>query len=685
MLAKLADAASHDRIVGQDNLVFEPKYDGIRALIDIQVNPEISVSIYSRLGNDKSDQFPEIVEPLTRLARRLKRPVLLDGEIVATDAKGHPLGFQHLQGRIHARGLRSHHSSRAAPVAFIAFDILRDGDDDLRPLSFEERRARLATVFRRPGSSVLRLIDSTVGGGRKVRAKAKRSGWEGIVAKDPHGRYFSGRHASWQKLKFVNTEEFVIGGWTEPRHSRRHFGALLLGYFPEGAGDSDELVFAGQVGSGFTDAELDRVAAQLVPLIAHDSPFVEFPRKGKGDHWVEPSLVAQTKFTEWTLDGLLRNPVFLGLRDDRNAEDISLPDRRPRKKPPPRPATVTRRTKTAAPPAPARKHPEPRTDDLLESLEQMEQTRRRGTLVLSDGARVPIGNLHKIFWPDQGITKGEFLRFYLRMAPYILPVVEDRPLVMKRFPNGVEGQSFYQHRAPDPIPDGLRVSEIRESPERTDSGVPYIVGGQLQALLYMAQLAVISQDPWFSRLSTITDADQVALDLDPMPGATFNQTLDVACWLHDELEKLGTPSFPKTSGSEGVHIFIPLPPGTPYEAGMIFCQILATVVATAHPDVATVERMVKKRRSGTIYIDYLQNIYGKTLACAYSARASEFAGVSTPLAWTEIHGGVKSGLAPQDFTVRSIFSRLDQIGDLWAGLRTTTPANLESALGRPQA
>ena len=330
MLAELADAASHDRIVGQDNLVFEPKYDGIRALIDIQVNPEISVSIYSRLGNDKSDQFPEVVEPLTRLARRLKRPVLLDGEIVATDAKGRPLGFQHLQGRIHVRGLRSHHSSRAAPVAFIAFDILRDGDDDLRPLSFEERRARLATVFRRPGSSVLRLIDSTVGGGRKVRAKAKRSGWEGIVAKDPHGRYFSGRrHASWKKLKFVNTEEFVIGGWTEPRHSRRHFGALLLGYFPEGAGDSDELVFAGQVGSGFTDAELDRVAAQLVPLIAHDSPFVEFPRKGRGDHWVEPSLVAQTKFTEWTLDGLLRNPVFLGLRDDRKAEDISLPDRRP--------------------------------------------------------------------------------------------------------------------------------------------------------------------------------------------------------------------------------------------------------------------------------------------------------------------------------------------------------------------
>ena len=182
------------------------------------------------------------------------------------------------------------------------------------------------------------------------------------------------------------------------------------------------------------------------------------------------------------------------------------------------------------------------------------------------------------------------------MAPYILPVIENRPLVMKRFPNGIDGKSFYQHRAPDRLPDELRVTIVREKPDRPDSGVPYLIGGQLQTLLYMAQLAVISQDPWFSQLSSIEAIDQVALDLDPMPGATFNQVLDVACWLHDELVRLGIPAFPKTSGSEGIHIFIPLPPDTPYEAGMIFCQVLATVVATRHPETATVERMVKKRR-----------------------------------------------------------------------------------------
>ena len=678
MLAELAAPATHDRILRMEDLVFEPKYDGIRALIDVRISPEVSVAIYSRLGNDKSDQFPEIVGPLTRFARCLEHPLLLDGEIVAVDRAGRPLGFQHLQGRLHVRGLKTHRS-QSASVAFIAFDLLRNGEDDLRPLPFEQRRKTLEELFRRPGSSVLRVIDSVPGSGRKLQARAQRSGWEGIVAKEPGSRYLSGRrHASWQKLKFVKTEEFVVGGWTEPRQSRRHFGALLLGYFPEGSDDADRLVFAGQVGSGFTDAELDRVASQLAPLIVHDSPFSEFPRKGKGDHWVEPVLVAQTKFTEWTLDGLLRNPVYLGLRSDKHAENVRLPDRRPGRK---RQDETPRPRKPEARGSRASSATMSASDDLLGELERLEAEKRRGTLFLPDGARVPVGNLSKIFWPASGITKGEFVRFYVRMAPYILPVVEDRPLVMKRFPNGVAGKSFYQHRAPDPLPDGLRVTEVRESPDKPDSGVPYLVGGQLETLLYMAQLAVISQDPWFSRLPDITHADQVALDLDPMPGAPFTQILDVACWLHDELEKLGTPSFPKTSGSEGVHIFIPLPPGTPYEAGMIFCQILATVVATQHPEVATVERMVKKRRKGTVYIDYLQNIYGKTLACAYSARASPFAGVSTPLTWTEIREGVKSGLTPQDFTIRSIFSRLDQAGDLWAALRRTEPADLEAILG----
>ena len=681
MLAEPAPPSTHDRLLSRADLVFEPKYDGIRALVSLAPDgPGVEpVRIVSRLGNDKTQQFPDLAEPLSGVARTLGRPVLLDGEIVAVDEQGHPLGFQHLQGRLHVRGLRPHHASRATSVVFVAFDLLRDDDDDLRPLAGRDRRLRLEELLTDVQLPVLRLIDRHEGQGQALRETALAEHWEGIVAKDPGAPYHSGRrHASWKKLKFVQTEELVVGGWTSPRSTRTQFGALLLGYYPQDDPDADRLVFAGQVGSGFSQAELDRVAGLLAPRITHDSPFDDFPRNSADDHWVEPTLVVQTTFSEWTLDGLLRHPVYLGVRTDRSPRDVRLPDHRPASA---SPTTAGRRAK-ARPEQRARpiEPVEPDEAGLLETLEDLEHRRKRGTLVLGDGTRVPVGNLDKVFWPESDITKGELVRFHLRIAPYVLPVVDGRPLVMKRFPNGIEGKSFYQHRAPDPLPDGLRVASVRESLEKETSAVPYLVGGRLQSLLYMAQLAAISQDPWFSRVESITEADQVALDLDPMPGASFQQVLDVACWLHDELERLGTPSFPKTSGSEGIHIFIPLPPHTPYEAGMIFCQIVATIVATRHPEAATVERTVKKRRAGTVYIDYLQNIYGKTLACAYSARASVFAGVSTPLTWTEVREGVSSGLSPQDFTMRSIFERLDRVGDLWAALRTVEPADLTAIL-----
>ena len=676
MLAVLVDEADHDRVVRRKDLVFEPKHDGIRAIVELDGS---EARLFSRLGNDKTAQFPEVVEPLRKLGRRLRRPVILDGEIVAIDDEGRPLAFQYLQERLHVRGLKAHASSRASSVALVVFDMLRDGNEDLRPLPFTDRRARLEQVLRRPGSDVIRLIESGPGPAGKLRARARSEGWEGIIAKDPTVRYLTGsRHPSWLKLKFVETEEFVVGGWTAPRHSRSHFGALLLGYhLDEQSRGKPPLIFAGQVGSGFTGTELNRVARLLESRIVAKSPFDDVPRGREKGTWVEPTLVAEVRFTQWTPGGVLRNPVYLGIRDDKRAIDVRHPDHRSkpkarrgaRKRP-------TARAKTARGPQPT--HPEPTVDALLTELEELERRKKRGTLTLDDGSRVPIGNLDKVFWPTLGITKGEFVRFYLRMAPYILPVVADRPLVMKRFPNGVDGKSFYQHRAPDPLPDGLRVADVRESREKPGSAVPYFVGGRTQTLLYMAQLAVISQDPWFSRLPGVEESDMVALDLDPMPGAPFEQVLDTACWLHDVLEQLGTPSFPKTSGSDGLHIFIPLPPGTPYDAGQIFCQIVATIVASRHPDVVSVERMVKKRRTATVYIDFLQNIYGKTLACAYSARASAFAGVSTPLTWNEVHEGVKAGLRPEDFTMQNIFTRLDQTGDLWVALRTSRPADLEA-------
>jgi bifunctional non-homologous end joining protein LigD len=251
----------------------------------------------------------------------------------------------------------------------------------------------------------------------------------------------------------------------------------------------------------------------------------------------------------------------------------------------------------------------------------------------------------------------------------MLPILADRPLVLKRYPNGVAAKPFYQHRAPDKLPVGVRVQEVQTDTERR----PHFIGGDLKTLLYTAQLAAISQDPWFSRIGSQRVIDHVAIDLDPPDDIPFARVLDVARWVRDELDSLGAPAFPKTSGSRGLHVYVPMPPNTSYDAGLLFCQIVATMVANKHPRAATVERSVAAR-GRRIYVDYLQNIQGKTLASAYSARANDFAGVSTPLTWEEVDEGV----SPTDFTLRTFGERLESVGDLWAAFRKSKGARLEA-------
>ena len=286
-------------------------------------------------------------------------------------------------------------------------------------------------------------------------------------------------------------------------------------------------------------------------------------------------------------------------------------------------------------------------------------------LELPGGHRLNVTNLHKIFWPKQKFTKGDLFRYYVQVAGYVLPAVADRPLVMKRFPNGVAGQPFYQHRAQD-VPRGVRLETVSVAETRQQ-----IIGGHLMALLYMTQLAAISQDPWFSRVKSVQFADYVALDLDPSEGVKFDRVLDVARAIRDELGILDVVGVPKTSGADGLHIYIPLPPRTPYDAGLLFCQIVATVVAQKHPKIATVERSVRAR-GPRVYVDYLQNVLGKTLATAYSARASDYAGVSTPLTWKEVEAGVRR----EDFTIKTVPARVKKVGDLWEELRNAKPADL---------
>lgn len=643
---------------------YEPKYDGIRALIEIEPGRgPAGVRIRSRLGNDKTAQFGDLVQVLARFARTLKRPVLLDGEIVALDEAGEPGGFQRLQGRLHLTKPADLAAARHQRVGYVAFDVLRDGDEDLRRLPLTVRRARLERVIGHAGSEAFRLSAFVPGDGRDLYGEALARGWEGLIVKRLDSPYASGRRSpDWRKLKLVGRQECVVGGWTEPRQSRAFFGALLLGVYEDGA-----LEYVGHTGAGFTHDELARLAAQLAPLAAPTCPFSARPRTNERPHWVRPEVVVAVKFSEWTRDAKLRAPVYLGVREDVRPENVR---REPFARRDAHAGAAARVTLATAPPTEAPPVAGPLAR-VIAQLQDLEARRASGKVTLPGGHTLEVTNLAKVLWPGLGVTKGELMRHYVRASPWILPAVTDRPLVMKRFPNGIRGKAFYQQRAPDDVPDGVRVAVLP-----SDTEVPSrLVGGSLTTLLYMAQLAVVSQDPWFSRVQSPDLADHVALDLDPMPGVGFARVLDVARWIRDELDTLGIPAVPKTSGADGLHIYVPLPPGTSYESGRLFCQIIATLVADRHPHAATVARAVNAR-GRTVYIDYLQNIRGKTMATAYSVRATDFAGVSAPLTWDEVERGVDR----RDFTIRTMPARVATAGDLWARLRQSPGADLSAVL-----
>jgi len=652
MLASL-DAAP----LADPRFAYEPKYDGIRALAMVRAGGGPgAVRLWSRLGNDKTGQFPEIARALSLFARKLRADVLLDGEIVALDQHGEPAGFQRLQGRMHLTSERDIGARVVTdPVAFVAFDVLRDGDTDLLQLPLTARRARLERIFGNTGTTRLRLSEFSPGDGRALYRDVLARGWEGLVAKELNSPYQSGRRSrAWRKIKVVRRQECVVGGFTEGRGSRSHFGALLLGVWNGGA-----LVYVGHTGTGFNEHELARMAALLRPLETTTCPFATRPVANERPHWTRPEIVVEVGFTEWTADGIMRHPKYLGLRDD-------VEPRRVRREPT---AKSTRKRREVEPWPNAGGA----SGRLIATLAEVETRGGDAVVDLPGGGTLAVSHLDKVFWPGLGLTKGALLRYYAWAAPLILPAVADRPVVMRRFPDGVRGKAFYQQRAPADTPPGVRVETLA-----VDSEVPSrLIGGAPLTLLYMAQIAAISQDPWFSRTGSLDDADHVVLDLDPMPGVPFATVVDVARFIHDELERVGTPSVPKTSGATGMHVYIPLPPRTSYETGRIFCEIVATLVAERHPRVATVERAVDAR-GRRVYVDYMQNFRGKTLATAYSARGSDFAGASTPLTWREVHAGVDR----RDFTLTTLPERVRRVGDLWAALRESPGADLTAIFDR---
>jgi bifunctional non-homologous end joining protein LigD len=659
--------------------IFEPKYDGIRILASATKD---GVTLTTRNGLDKSRQFPEIVEALDALRRRARRPFIVDGEIVAMRAD-EPARFQELQSRMHvadAAAIENHRGN--APAALYLFDILLDGKTTLVDELWRVRRKHLSALMKlAPTSHTLRMSDES-DDGVAMLDEARRRGWEGIIAKRADATYRPGeRTRNWLKLKLDRRQEFVVGGWTEPRNSREYFGALLLGYY-DSAGT---LVYAGHTGTGFTRASLLDMSRKLHRIERTTSPFVPTPRTNQPAHWVKPSIVVEIKFSEWTADGKLRQPVFLGVRDDKSPREVIHEPESLAKTASPAAGQVRKRSTRHVAASVKRARRSKKTDyeptsvttqdaeRVAKQLEAIEPDGGSGTVELDTGP-FHVTNLDKIILPATKHTKGDLMRYYARMSPYLLPAIADRALVMKRFPNGIKGKAFYQQKAPENPPEGVRVLPVSDEGLTT---ADRLIGGNLATLLYIAQLGAVSIDPWHSRVQSVQFADYSIIDLDPGPRAPFARVIEVAQAVKKVLDGYKLRGLAKTSGASGIHIVLPLGPGVPNDGARMLAEIVATSVAQQYPKIATIERWVKSRPGGAVYVDFLQNIRGKTVAGVYSVRAEPRATVSTPLLWEE----VDDALSPSDFTMDSVLPRMKSVGDLWAKAMKQ-PNTLEGVIGR---
>ena len=632
---------------------FEPKYDGIRVLA--YATPR-GAALITRNGKEKSAQFPEIVDALRAHAARAKRSLVLDGEIVAL-RNGSPARFQELQARMHVQdreAIRRH--TESTPAAFIVFDMLVDGDDVLIDDPWSDRRRNLEKRMRSARSPLV-LGESVREHGERLLERARREGWEGLIAKRVTALYRPGlRSRDWLKLKLEHRQEFVVGGWTEPRNTRQHIGALLLGHF-----DGDRLVYAGHMGGGFSRAALEDMYRRLAPLERPTPPFESVPRTNEPAHWVRPKVVVEVRFNEWTAEGKLRQPIFLGVRDDKEAREVTREgtsvQRRSGARTAAKPAKASGKTamkkrsqggaKTRTSAGAKRAAARTGAKSVEAQLLGIQRDGGDGELHFEDGGTLRVSSLDKLFFPEPGFTKGDLMRYYARIAPRLLPLMADRPLALRRFPNGVGGMSFYQQNAGDKLPDGVRVAEVRDSKGQRE---PRFIGGDLLTLLYTVQIGSIDVHPWLSRLDSLDEPDLSIIDLDPGAGVDFRQVVETARLVKRELDASKIVAALKTSGSRGLHIGIPLPPGISYDESSAIAREVARRVAERAPELATLERSIKARPKGTIYLDYQQNARGKTVACAWAVRARAGGTVSMPLPWT----AVRATLDPARFTLASV-------------------------------
>ena len=597
-----------------DEWLFEIKMDGIRAVVFKNGG---AVDLRSRNDRAIGRRFPGIVSAVRSLA---VDSVVLDVEIVALDEDGRSR-FNLIQPRIHLSGTADvNRAERETPVFFYVFDLLYISGYSVTGFSLEARKALLRALIP-DDTGWVRYSDHVDARGREFFDAAESHHLEGIVAKRRESTYHQRRSPEWLKVKTTQSEDFVVTGFTPPAGSRKHFGALALGLY-EARGN---LVYVGRVGAGFDDEGLASTYALLKTRIRKKSPFRSIPSDLSQATWVKPDLVCEVRFNEWTREGKLRAPVFLRLREDIDPRDSVL-----REEP-----GETGETVAEASPVPEVSLPGPAA------------------------SRVQLTNPGKIFWPRDGLTKGDLVHYYGEIADVLNPYLSERPLVLKRYPDGITGEHFYQKDAPDYTPDWLRTERLWS--EDTNKYTRYFVGGEGETLIYLANMGAITQNPWSSRLGSLEHPDYVIFDLDPSEDVPYMVIQRVAREIKKILDELELRAYPKTSGASGLHIYLPLLEGRfTYSEVRRFAHAVASVVVERVPDLATIERSVGRRPRG-VYIDFLQNVKGKTVASVYSARARPGAPVSTPLRWEEL----RRRIDPGKFTIRNILRRLKRMGDLF--------------------
>ncbi len=617
MLARPGGEAFDD-----DNWIFEPKLDGYRAIAEVR---EGTVKLYSRTGQPFEKTYASIVEALQELGH----DAILDGEIVVLNKAGNP-EFNLLQ---------KYKKTRSGRLEYYVFDLLFLNGEDTTALPLVQRKQLLETLL--DGLPGVTYCQHFTGNGLEFLKLMKEEKMEGMMAKKADSTYTPGlRSSNWLKIKFNETVDALIGGFTEATDSRE-FGALLLGMFDE----AGQLQYTGHCGTGFNRQAIKDLRKQFEPLIVDKCPFEKKPQANAAVTWLKPELVCEVAFTEWTNLGVLRHPSFQRLRDDKLPEDVMMAEERSAN-------LTTAETKPTT---------KPKNKTTMKNLLDDKNLSHEGKYsILKIGKNeVRLSSLDKVYFPKKGFTKGDVLDYYIQMADYILPYLKDRPESLRRTPDGAAGdKDFFQKDINFKVPEYAKTVQFYS--EGAEKEIDWLVCNNLETLLFMVNLGTIEINPWNSRTQDPEHPDYAAIDLDPGPQTDFGQVVETCLVVKEILDGADIPGYCKTSGGRGLHIFIPLGGKYDYDQARDFIKSIMLQVHHRLPKITSLERSPSERKA-QIYLDYLQNKQGQTLVAPYSVRPREFGTVSTPLEWREVNERLKI----TDFDLKTVPERVHKIGDLW--------------------